>query len=91
MINKKFVFVNLANPLENGATYIEEGIVYITASDCRVDFKCPCGCGDIITLSTIPDTHPAWKVEGHSIIPSINRTIGCKSHFCITNGISVPA
>ena len=67
---------------------IQEGIVYVCREDEKAYLKCPCGCGDVLTLNLIPDTHPGWTISGNSIKPSINRIIGCRSHFTITNGIT---
>ena len=54
-------------------------------------FKCPCGCGDLIQLSLLEDHTPSWKIiinkKGTiTISPSIERTIGCRSHFNLKKG-----
>lgn len=51
---------------------------------------CPCGCGSILYMNLIPDERPVWKLIKHpngtiSLLPSIHRTKGCKSHFWLTN------
>lgn len=53
-------------------------------------FKCPCGCGDIVNLSLLEKSKQFWRVEimsdkYFSIYPSIDRTVGCRSHFFIKN------
>ena len=53
--------------------------------------RCPCGCGDVITLNLLEQASPRWQVrEGHrgtiTIAPSIWRTKGCRSHFFIRSG-----
>ncbi|MHB9010641.1 MAG: DUF6527 family protein [Ignavibacteriaceae bacterium] len=55
-------------------------------------FICPCGCGSIIRLNLIKEAQPCWIIKFHidstpSLYPSINRTVGCKSHFWIQRGI----
>ncbi len=55
-------------------------------------FLCPCGCGEIIQLSTLVNDNPKWSFIKHrnktiTIYPSIWRTSGCKSHFFIRKGI----
>lgn len=64
------------------------GIVYICNEEFSAKLKCPCGCGDAITISTIPWEKPCWVIKDNSISPSIRRTVGCKSHFTITDGIA---
>ena len=61
--------------------------VFICKEDELIVFKCPCGCNDIIKLSTVPDSKPRWSFRPpNTITPSINRTVNCKSHFSIENG-----
>jgi hypothetical protein len=62
------------------------GKVFVSQADCRADLPCPCGCGAIISLNLIPNIKPCWKVKLNNITPSINRNIGCKSHFSIVGG-----
>lgn len=52
---------------------------------------CPCGCGDIIQLSLLPDDSPSWSLscgpnKEPSLTPSVWRSKGCKSHFVMTDG-----
>ena len=51
---------------------------------------CPCGCGEAIHLNLLKRAYPMWKYkirgEEISVIPSIWRTAGCKSHFFIRKG-----
>ncbi len=54
-------------------------------------FKCPCGCGDVITLSLQSVHRPHWRLvkspSGRpTLYPSIWRDKGCKSHFWLTDG-----
>lgn len=62
-------------------------IYYIGSKDNKwcIIFKCPCGCRSIIYLNSLKRARPYWqlKVQDVSISPSINRVIGCKSHFFI--------
>lgn len=51
-------------------------------------FKCPCGCGDILTLNLMNEDPPNWKLinnNGFSLSPSIRRKVKCESHFWIIN------
>lgn len=54
-------------------------------------FQCPCGCKDIIQLNLLPEANPNWKIYNKkggkiTISPSVERIVGCKSHFNLTNG-----
>ncbi len=53
-------------------------------------FSCPCGCGQIIDLNANPESRPSWTIRWHvtgtiSFSPSINRKVGCRSHFYLKN------
>ena len=52
---------------------------------------CPCGCRSVIQLSLAPDSTPSWRVRRHrggavSLLPSVWRTVGCRSHFVLYKG-----
>jgi Family of unknown function (DUF6527) len=54
-------------------------------------FKCPCGCGDVITLSLQPVHTPHWNLTkansgGPTLYPSVWRDKGCFSHFWVKAG-----
>jgi hypothetical protein len=56
-----------------------------------VAMRCPCGCGDTIQLSLLPDSRPRWTLVDHvdgtvSLHPSVSRIVGCKSHFFLKRG-----
>lgn len=49
-------------------------------------FLCPCGCSQPIELNLNATSSPVWKLKWHtlgtvSLVPSIQRNIGCRSHF----------
>lgn len=51
---------------------------------------CPCGCGAVIELNLLRQASPCWSVRHHrdgsvSLMPSIWRSKGCRSHFFIRN------
>ena len=55
-----------------------------------VTFKCPCGCGQPISLNLIGG-RPVWKATISSqnqiqLHPSVWRTVSCRSHFWVRNG-----
>lgn len=68
---------------------VEDNSIYITGVKGKWYFcslKCPCGCGEIIELNLDTKSRPKWKVIWHksgtiSLSPSVNRTLGCISHF----------
>jgi hypothetical protein len=61
--------------------------IFVIEEDAMIILKCPCGCGDVIKLSTVPDASPKWIFHyPNTIKPSIRRTVNCKAHFSIENG-----
>jgi hypothetical protein len=51
-------------------------------------FKCPCGCGDVLTLSLMKSYKPRWRLRVDklnlvTLSPSVWKKDGCKSHFYI--------
>lgn len=54
-------------------------------------FRCPCGCGDIVTLMAVSDHGPTWHTETSKgtrpcLRPSVWRMGGCHSHFWVHDG-----
>jgi hypothetical protein len=54
------------------------------------DFKCPCGCGDVISIS-IAQGKNSWRLSRDfwgrpSLFPSVWRKAACKSHFWVKKG-----
>jgi beta-xylosidase len=54
-------------------------------------FKCPCGCGHVISLSVQKSNYKNWTVKKSknnrpSLQPSVWQTTGCRSHFWINDG-----
>ena len=52
---------------------------------------CPCGCGEVIQISLLPDDSPSWTFKSDRdglpvLSPSIWRTKGCRSHFFLRHG-----
>ena len=47
--------------------------------------RCPCGCGDDISLNVDPEAGPCWRLlrrgEALTVMPSVWRETGCESHF----------
>lgn len=78
-------------PLENE---IEENVIYVVGEngyEWLAAFVCPCGCNDLIQLNLLEDIKPGWRISKRntqkiSISPSIDRRVGCRSHFTVTNG-----
>ena len=59
----------------------------------RVQFLCPCGCADAVSLNLLQEIGPAWRIaidekDRVSISPSIRRQSGCRSHFVLFHGIA---
>jgi hypothetical protein len=54
-------------------------------------FKCPCGCGHVITLSLVSSRTPHWRVRLEAglyptLYPSVQQLNGCHSHFWVKSG-----
>jgi hypothetical protein len=54
-------------------------------------FRCPCGCGEKISLGLVKDRRPSWSVSidwlgRPSVRPSVWQWAGCYSHFWIKAG-----
>lgn len=54
-------------------------------------FRCPCGCGNVITLSLQHSHQPHWILKKSKnnrplLYPSVWRDTGCLSHFWIQDG-----
>ena len=52
---------------------------------------CPCGCGEVIQLSLLPNDSPCWTVSLDrnglpTLAPSVWRSYGCGSHFFLRHG-----
>ena len=68
--------------------------IYLIGEDGYMWFAvmlCPCGCEEILYMNLLPDQRPRWSFSEHkdgtiSIHPSINRKVGCGSHFWVKYG-----
>lgn len=51
---------------------------------------CPCGCNSLLHMNLMDDYKPYWSYKINngliSITPSIDRMVGCKSHFFVKEG-----
>jgi len=51
---------------------------------------CPCGCKSLLHMNLMSDEAPYWtyiiRNDLVSITPSIDRIVGCRSHFFIKEG-----
>lgn len=56
----------------------------------QVTFACPCRCRARIALNLLPDDSPRWRLrvdaDVPTLIPSVWRKTGCRSHFFIRQG-----
>jgi hypothetical protein len=50
-------------------------------------FRCPCGCGETLLINVDSRAGKAWRlretVAGVTLMPSVWRTTGCRSHFVL--------
>lgn len=69
---------------------LDRNTVYVCSGEGLIALICPCGCNARILLNTLKDAKPLWKfVSPNTILPSVNRQVGCRSHFSIHEGIVV--
>ena len=82
--------------------YVEEALprklkartLYVVQEDGYTEYAamlCPCGCKKVLYLNLIPDESPCWKLRTSqdtptTLHPSIDRTVGCRSHFWFKKG-----
>ena len=79
---------DVPNALATGVLHlIEDG----TGNYWLAILRCPCGCGATIQLPMTPQAHPCWQFRGTfrqpTLLPSVHRITGCKSHFVLRSGI----
>lgn len=80
--------------VENLPPLLSDKKLYLIGdADCEwaAAMLCPCGCRSIIHLSLAPDSRPSWRFREHrdgtvSLLPSVWRTVGCRSHFVLYKG-----
>jgi hypothetical protein len=93
-----------SRPQQWQAVYVEDvpkdakpNSIYLVGEGSHIWFSvflCPCGCGDLVQLSLLPDDSPRWQVASNAdgsvtLSPSVWRTKGCKSHFFVRRGLIV--
>lgn len=84
----------IASRVEDTPDILEQGVIYLVGDSpmpWAASFICPCGCGEVITLSLIQTDSPSWRARvlrtgSITLSPSVWRTKGCKSHFFIRKG-----
>lgn len=85
-----------------GRDYIDEetlspGVMLLLGEDRdkphSLIFLCPCGCGDEVHIPTkaMAGTDRSWSLvidesSRPTLSPSLQRTVGCRSHFFVTSG-----
>lgn len=77
-----------SNDLINEAEFI--AVVYKSKPIWAL-FKCPCGCGFVITLPLQKPHNPRWRIHESefgrpTLYPSIWQNKGCYSHFWVEDG-----
>lgn len=73
---------------------LKKNIVYVVGGETYIKWaylKCPCGCNEVIMLSLDKTNSPSWSVKQDNfgratISPSVNKLVGCRSHFLIKKG-----
>lgn len=77
---------DVPDKLKSGTVYLVGNQGYIW----QCVMLCPCGCKQILYSNLIEDYDPHWsyniKENIISLSPSIDRLVGCRSHFFLTDG-----
>ncbi|MFC3674061.1 DUF6527 family protein [Ferrovibrio xuzhouensis] len=85
------------NQAESAAVLQSPGVISIIVGETgpkRIQFKCPCGCGEEIRLSVSPrGPRPIWRfhIDAESklsLYPSVWRASGCRAHFILRHSIA---
>lgn len=82
------------NYVEDVPDELKSDLLYIISNDnfqWQIVMLCPCGCKKILHMPLIKEGHAKWKYEIDkrnriSLHPSVNRIVGCKSHFFVRKG-----
>ncbi len=93
MKTEKYIFEDVKEgQFFDGSRYpetLEIGKVYVCKElSCSVHL-CPCGCGDRVHLPFKEKNEPGnyWGLNANTFTPSIQKNLGCKSHYFIINGV----
>jgi len=77
---------DVPDKLKSGTAYLVSNQGYVW----QCVMLCPCGCNQILYTNLMEEYHPYWKymLKGKTISlrPSIDRLVGCRSHFFLTDG-----
>jgi hypothetical protein len=93
-INSLFIRAYTFEFMEDIPDILNSKVVYFIGHEgyyWQAAMICPCGCKKIIQLNLITDHKPYWKykIERNkkiTLVPSVHRMVGCKSHFFVRNG-----
>ena len=88
-LRKRYRVINLDDYPET----VDDKVIYVVGDLQKPQyavFLCPCGCRQKIELNMNPESRPRWEIQWHlmgtlSFSPSINRKVGCGSHFYLKN------
>ena len=72
---------------------LQPNVVYVVGEQEKwvAMFICPCGCQKTVCLNLLNGHRPRWSIslsakDIPTISPSINRKVGCRSHFFLKSG-----
>lgn len=73
------------------AQYPRQFVVVVRGAPRSAVFRCPCGCGDTVAINLDRAVGPAWRLriddEGVTLMPSVLRISGCRSHFVVWHNV----
>lgn len=89
-------------PVPHHTIYVEElpdslkrNCVYLVGENdffWFVAMTCPCECGEVLYMNLLEERRPRWSFTANAdgtitLIPSISRQKGCRSHFFFRRGV----
>jgi len=88
-----FDSISVVDKTPNDESIVDKGFIVVMHRNKPLWalFRCPCGCGYVISLSLQSVHKPHWKVSKSStnrpiLYPSVRQNKGCYSHFWIEDG-----
>lgn len=94
-VQSKFSPTYVAQLEQDYPDLVAEGRLYLiqdgTGQVWLAILRCPCGCGSDIQLAMSASARPRWQFKGllgaPTLVPSVWRKGGCRSHFFLRAGM----
>ena len=87
------ISVKFVNIIPTNKELLDENVFYINEDENICFHLCPCGCGDLVTITIYRPDNPkkyGWEFyvdpRGLTLYPSIQLvSVRCKSHYIVKN------